>query len=92
MSLLYPLWNTCYRAETNVQTGEVRSVEQFSFVSLGQDLENYSPDALKGSTVIWHYMTHASDVNHEHMVYLITIRFPDNSEEYVSLSPDGTIM
>ncbi len=54
--------------------------------------KGYSPDALKGSTVIWHYMTQAGDVNHEHMVYLITIRFPDNSEEYVSLSPDGTIM
>ena len=36
-------------------------------------------------------MTHASDVNHESMVYLITVRFPDKSEEYVFMSPDGTL-
>ena len=51
----------------------------------------YSSDELEKTTVFWHYMTHASDVNHESMVYLITVRFPDKSEEYVFMSPDGTL-
>lgn len=51
----------------------------------------YSSDELEKTTVFWHYMTHASDMNHESMVYLITVRFPDKSEEYVFMSPDGTL-
>ena len=53
--------------------------------------KGYSSETLANTTVFWHYMTHASDVNREHMVYLITVRFSDNSEEYVFLSPDGTL-
>ena len=41
---------------------------------------------------VWHYMTHASDVNREDMIYCITFRFGDWSEEYVFITPDGEIM
>ena len=49
------------------------------------------PDQLRNAQVIWHYMTHASDVNRENMVYLITFRFSDGREQYVFLTPDGKI-
>lgn len=38
---------------------------------------------------VWHYMTHASDVKREEMVYCITFRFDDGSETYVFMTPDG---
>lgn len=44
---------------------------------------------LEQSTVLWHYMTHASDIDRQNTVYLITFRYVDQSEDYVFLSPDG---
>lgn len=54
-------------------------------------VEGYTPEELNDASVFWHYMTPASDVKREHMVYLVTVRFSDNSEAYVFMSPDGTL-
>lgn len=48
-------------------------------------------EQLRNAQVIWHYMTHASDVKREDMVYLITFRFSDGTEQYVFLTPEGKI-
>lgn len=53
--------------------------------------QGYTHEQVNDTQVIWHYMTHASDVNREHMVYCITFRFTDG-ERYVHLYPDGTII
>lgn len=49
-------------------------------------------EQVNSAQVIWHYMTHASDIHREHMVYCITFRFPEGEERYVNLRPDGTII
>ncbi len=54
--------------------------------------QGYKPEQVSGAQVIWHYMTHASDVEREHMVYCITFRFPEDGDRYVNLRPDGTII
>jgi len=54
--------------------------------------QGFSPEQVRGAQVIWHYMTHASDVNREHMVYCITFSFPEDGDWYVNLRPDGTII
>lgn len=53
--------------------------------------QGYTHEPVNDAQVIWHYRTHASDVNREHMVYCITFRFTDG-ERYVHLYPDGTII
>lgn len=54
--------------------------------------QGYNPEQVSGAQVIWHYMTHASDVNREHMVYCLTFRFSEGDERYVNLHPDGKII
>ncbi|MBQ4075934.1 MAG: hypothetical protein IJD39_12130 [Clostridia bacterium] len=54
-------------------------------------LQGYTPEEVETAWRVWHYMTHASDVNREDMVYCFTFRFADMSEEYVFLLPDGTL-
>ena len=50
-----------------------------------------SDPELADAKIIWHYMTHASDIDRQHMVYLITFRYADQSEDYVFLTPDGQV-
>lgn len=54
-------------------------------------LQGYTEDEISGAWRVWHYMTHASDVNREDMVYCFTFRFADGSWKYVNLRPDGTL-
>lgn len=53
--------------------------------------QGYDKDAVEGAWRVWHYMTHASDVNREDLTYCITFRFTDGSEAYVFLTPEGNI-
>lgn len=53
--------------------------------------QGYTSGQVNGAQVIWHYMTHASDVNREDMVYCITFRFQEGGYRYVFLRPDGTL-
>lgn len=53
--------------------------------------QGYTSEQVSGAQVLWHYMTHASDVNREDMVYCIEFRFPEGGYRYVFLRPDGTI-
>lgn len=53
--------------------------------------QGYTHEQVNDAQAIWHYKTHASDVNREHMVYCITFRFTEG-ERYVHLYPDGTII
>lgn len=53
--------------------------------------QGYTSEQVSGAQVIWHYMTHASDVNREDMVYCIEFRFPQGGYRYVFLRPDGTL-
>lgn len=53
-------------------------------------LQGYTEDEIREAWRVWHYMTHASDVNREDMVYCFTFRFADGSWRYVNLRPDGT--
>lgn len=46
---------------------------------------------VEGAWRVWYYMTHASDVDREDMVYCIHFRFADGSGRYVNLRPDGTL-
>ena len=52
--------------------------------------QGYAREAVEGAGRMWHYMTHASDVNREDMVYCFTFRFADGWT-YVNLRPDGTL-
>lgn len=54
--------------------------------------QGFDAEQVRNAQTIWHYMTHASDVNREHMVYCITFRFPEGGERYVNLTPDGKII
>ena len=54
-------------------------------------LQGYSEDEIRNAWRVWHYMTHASDVNREDMVYCFTFRFADGTWRYVNLRPDGTL-
>jgi len=53
--------------------------------------QGYDREAVEGAWRVWHYMTHASDVNREDLVYCFTFRFADRSERYVIMRPDGTL-
>jgi hypothetical protein len=54
-------------------------------------LRGYTPEEIEMAWRVWHYMTHASDVNREDMVYCFEFRFSDGSWTYVNLRPDGTL-
>lgn len=47
---------------------------------------------LEQCQVIWHYMTHASDVTRTERKYLITFRNKNQSERYVWVTPDGQVL
>lgn len=53
--------------------------------------QGYTSEQVSGAQAIWHYMTHASDVNREDMVYWIKFRFPEGGYRNVFLRPDGTL-
>ena len=63
----------------------VRLAEEH-LISLGYDRQ-----AVEGAWRVWYYMTHASDVNREDMVYYINFRFGDGSEAGVFLTPTGAL-
>ena len=65
---------------------EALRIAEEHLISLG-----YNKDAVEEAWRVWHYMTHTSDINREDMVYCLTFRFADMSEEYVFLKPDGTL-
>lgn len=65
---------------------EAEKIAEKQLISKGYAREN-----VEGAWRVWHYMTHASDVNREDMVYCFTFRFADMSEEYVFLRPDGSL-
>lgn len=54
-------------------------------------LQGYTQAQINEAWRVWHYLTHASDVNREDMVYCFTFRFTDGSFRYVNLRPDGTL-
>ena len=54
-------------------------------------LQGYTEDEIRGAWRVWHYFTHASDVNREDLVYCFTFRFADGTQRYVFLRPDGTL-
>lgn len=53
--------------------------------------QGYTREAVDSAWRVWHYMTHASDVNRKDMVYCFTFRFADGAWKYVNLRPDGTL-
>ena len=53
--------------------------------------QGVSDDLLDHAQVIWHYLTHASDVARENQTYIITFRYADQREDYVCLTPDGQL-
>lgn len=63
----------------------VRLAEEY-LINQGIEREN-----VENAWRVWHYMTHASDVERQDMTYCITFRFADESETYVFLTPMGTI-
>ena len=50
-----------------------------------------SPSAINNSKIFWHYYTHASGIARNNVVYLITFRYSDQSEDYIFLTPDGQL-
>lgn len=54
-------------------------------------LRGYTTDEVETAWRVWHYMTHASDVNREDKVYCFKFRFSGGSWTYVNLRPDGTL-
>jgi len=53
--------------------------------------QGYEKEAVENAWCVWHYMTHASDVEREDMTYCITFRFADGAETCVFLTPTGTV-
>lgn len=54
--------------------------------------DGISEKELEQCQVIWHYMTHASDVARTDLKYLITFRNKSQSERYVWVTPDGQVL
>ena len=50
-----------------------------------------SPSAINNAKIFWHYYTHASDIARNNVVYLITFRYSDQSEDNTFLTPDGQL-
>ena len=72
--------------EEAIAPEEALRIAEEHLISQGHD-----KDTVEGAWRVWHYMTHASDVNREDMTYCITFRFADGSEAYVFLTPEGTV-
>ena len=85
------LWTEQNDVDVYVMPGEEAiSPQEAVFIAKNKlEEQGVTATALERAHVIWHYMTHASDVNREHLVYTITFRYEDQSEDYVVLTPDG---
>lgn len=88
------LWSEYNDVDVYVMPGEeaISPQEAVSIAKMHLEEQGITASALNRAHVIWHYMTHASDVNREHLVYMITFRYEDQSEDYVVLTPDGQII
>lgn len=66
---------------------EAMEIAKQSLLSKGTLTE----EQLSQATVLWHYMTHASDVNREKLQYWITY-YVDHQSYYTAMWPDGTLL
>lgn len=51
----------------------------------------FDENMVKQARIVWHYMTHASDIQRKHLEYHISFYFGDGSVVYVSVTPQGKI-
>lgn len=54
--------------------------------------EGIPADEVEQCQILWHYMTHASDVEQKELKYLITFRDENQKERYVWVTPDGKVV
>lgn len=87
------LWNENSDVDVYETPGEEAILPE-NAVSIAEEhliSQGHEREKVESAWRVWHYMTHASDVNREGMTYCITFRFADESEAYVFLTPDGII-
>jgi len=87
------LWNENSDVDVYEMPGE-EAIPPEEAVRLAEEQlisQGYDKEVVAGAWRVWHYMTHASDVNREDMTYCITFRFADRSETYVFLTPEGAV-
>lgn len=87
------LWNETSDVDVYETPGE-EAIPPEEAVRLAEEhliSQGFDKEAVEGAWRVWHYMTHASDVNREDMTYCITFRFADGSETYVFLTPKGEV-
>lgn len=87
------LWNEHNDVDVYETPGE-EAIPPAEAVRLAEEhliAQGYDRQAVEGAWRVWYYMTHASDVNREDMVYCITFRFGDGSETCVCLTPTGVL-
>ena len=88
------LWTAQDDVDIYVMPGEEAIPPQAAIAIAKEHLEEQgvAVSALDRAQVIWHYMTHASDISRKHLVYMITFRYEDLREDYVFLTPDGQLI
>lgn len=87
------LWTADSDVDVYLKPGDEAIPPEKAIHIASQELRNrgISGHELEHAKVFWHYMTHASDLDRKDIVYLVTFRYADQSEDYVFLTPDGQV-
>ena len=87
------LWDESSDVDVCEAPGEEAIPPQEAVRLAGEHLiaQGWPREAVKGASCMWHYMTHASDVNRQDMVYCVHFRFEDGSQWCVFLRSDGSL-
>lgn len=88
------LWTECNDVDVYATPGD-EAIPPANAVALAKQRlvqDGVPAEEVEQCQVIWHYMTHASDVERTELKYLITFRNKDQRERYVWVAPDGQVL